>query len=60
MKIHSLSFIVLLGLIPPGCHHVYDNIAAVKVDSTDYMDYLQIGKVQGRWVIVNVLWAPRK
>ena len=39
---------------------VYDNIATVKVDSTDYMDYLQVGKVGGKWVIVNVLWAPKK
>jgi hypothetical protein len=39
---------------------VYDNIATVKVDSTDYMDYLQVGKVEGKWVIVNVLWSPKK
>lgn len=38
---------------------VYENIAIVKVDSTDYMDYLQLGKVKGEWVIVNVLWAPK-
>ncbi len=39
---------------------VYSNIAIVKVDSTDYMDYLQLGKVKGKWVIVNVLWAPKR
>ncbi len=39
---------------------VYKNIACVKVDSTDYMDYLQVGKIQGKWVIINVLWAPKK
>ncbi len=39
---------------------VYENISTVKVDSTDYMDYLQVGKIRGRWVIVNVLWAPKK
>jgi hypothetical protein len=39
---------------------VYENIADVKIDSTRYMDYLQMGKIDGRWVIVNVLWAPQK
>lgn len=39
---------------------VYENIAIVRVDSTDYMDYLQLGKVKGKWVIVNVLWAPKR
>lgn len=39
---------------------VYKNIASAKVDSTDYMDYLQMGKIQGKWVIINVLWAPKK
>jgi hypothetical protein len=39
---------------------VYENIAIVKVDSTDYMDYLQLGKVKGKWVIVNVLWVPKR
>jgi hypothetical protein len=39
---------------------VYENIAEVKIDSTNYMDYLQMGKLNGRWVIVNVLWARKK
>jgi hypothetical protein len=39
---------------------IYKNIAKVKVDSTDYMDYLQLGKIQGKWVIVNVLWAKKR
>ena len=28
----------------------------------DWIDYLQIAKVDGRWVIVNVLWEykPRR
>ena len=25
----------------------------------DWIDYLQIAKVDGRWVIVNVLWESK-
>jgi hypothetical protein len=38
---------------------VYNDIAAVKVDSAEYIDYLHIGKVNGRWVIINALWAGK-
>ncbi len=34
----------------------YDNIAVVKVVSAAYVDYLQVARVDDRWVIVNVLW----
>jgi hypothetical protein len=36
---------------------VYENMAAVKVDSAHFMDYMHLAKWDGRWVIVNVLWA---
>jgi hypothetical protein len=39
---------------------VYENIAVVKCDSPEYIDYLQIGKVNGKWIIINVLWAEKK
>jgi hypothetical protein len=39
---------------------VYENIAVVKCDSPEYIDYLQIGKVKGKWIIINVLWAEKK
>ena len=39
---------------------VYDNIAMVKCVSPGYVDYLQVGKVKGKWIIINVLWAYRK
>jgi hypothetical protein len=39
---------------------VYDNIAMVKTISAEYIDYLQMGKVNGKWIIINVLWAERK
>ena len=39
---------------------VYDNIALVKTTSPEYVDYLQIGKVNGKWIIINVLWAEKE
>ena len=33
-------------------------IAAVKVTSSMYIDHLQMGKVNGAWKIINVLWVP--
>lgn len=38
---------------------IYDilgNAATVKLTMTDWVDYLQLGKIDGRWQIVNVLW----
>jgi hypothetical protein len=32
------------------------SMAAVKVVSADFIDYLHIGKLNGVWQIVNVLW----
>jgi hypothetical protein len=34
----------------------FENAAAVKIVASDWIDYLQIAKIDGRWVIVNVLW----
>ena len=41
---------------------VYENTACVKVVASDWIDYLQIAKANGRWVIINVLWElkPQK
>ena len=33
-------------------------IAAVKVYSSQYIDHMQMGKVNGEWRIINVLWVP--
>jgi hypothetical protein len=30
----------------------------VKVTSALYIDHLQIGKVNGEWRLINVLWVP--
>ncbi len=41
---------------------VFENAACVKVVASDWVDYLQMAKWNGRWVIVNVLWElkPKK
>lgn len=40
----------------------FENAAMVKIIASDWVDYLQEAKVDGRWVIVNVLWElkPKK
>jgi hypothetical protein len=38
---------------------VFGEVACVRVDSPEYVDYLHLAKSQGRWQIVNVLWADR-
>ena len=38
---------------------VFGTMAAVKVDAADWVDYMQMAKWNGRWVIVNVLWERR-
>jgi hypothetical protein len=35
---------------------LYENAASVKVVAADWIDYLHVGKFNGRWVIINVLW----
>jgi hypothetical protein len=31
----------------------------VKIVANDWIDYLQVAKVDGRWMIVNVLWEMK-
>src|SRR3712207_8578393 len=38
---------------------VYGNAATVKAVASDWIDYLHLGKVNGWWVIVNVLWEMK-
>jgi hypothetical protein len=35
---------------------VFGNAASVKAVMADWIDYIHMAKVDGRWVIVNVLW----
>lgn len=39
---------------------VYNDIATVKAESAGYIDYLHVGKVNGKWVIINVLWTVKQ
>ena len=34
----------------------FGNAASVKVVASDWIDYLHLARIDGRWVIVNVLW----
>lgn len=36
-----------------------DQTASVKVTSEEWVDYMHLAKMNGRWVIVNVLWQNR-
>ena len=38
---------------------VFENVASVRADMSDWIDYMQMAKVDGKWVIVNVLWELR-
>lgn len=35
---------------------VFEGAASVKIVASEWIDYLHLGKFNGRWVIVNVLW----
>ena len=35
---------------------IFGNAAVAKVIASDWIDYMQLAKWNGRWVIVNVLW----
>lgn len=41
---------------------VTGNAATVKLEMRDWVDYMHIGKVNGQWLIINVLWEmkPKK
>ena len=40
----------------PNLSEVYGNAACVKLQMHDWVDYMHMSKIGGRWVIVNVLW----
>ena len=40
-------------------HDIFRNVASVRVTASDWIDYLHIARVNGRWVIVNVLWEMK-
>ena len=38
---------------------IFGNAASVRIDASEWVDYLQVAKWRGRWVIVNVLWEMK-
>jgi hypothetical protein len=38
---------------------VFGNAASVRATMADWIDYMHMAKVDGRWVIVNVLWERK-
>ncbi|HKW12515.1 MAG TPA: nuclear transport factor 2 family protein [Gemmatimonadaceae bacterium] len=38
---------------------IYEGAAVARVDAGDWVDYLELARWNGRWVIVNVLWELR-
>ena len=38
---------------------IYGNVASVRVDAVQWVDYLHLAKWNGEWKIVNVLWEMR-
>ena len=38
---------------------IFGNAAVVRIDASSWVDYLQVAKVDDKWVIINVLWAMR-
>ncbi len=38
---------------------VYGGMASVKLEAAAWVDYMHLAKVNGRWVIVNILWERK-
>jgi hypothetical protein len=38
---------------------IFGNAASAKAGMAEWIDYLQLARIDGRWVIVNVLWERR-
>jgi hypothetical protein len=38
----------------------FHRMATVRVNSSEFFDYLHLAKVGNRWLIVHVLWEPRE
>jgi hypothetical protein len=35
---------------------IYQGVAVARIDAASWIDYLQLARWNGRWVIINVLW----
>jgi hypothetical protein len=38
---------------------VFGNAATVKLEMRDWIDFMHVGKMNGKWVIINVLWETK-
>ena len=38
---------------------IFGNAASARATMADWIDYMQLARVDGRWVIVNVLWEQK-
>jgi hypothetical protein len=38
---------------------VFGSAATVKLEMHDWVDYMHIGKMNGKWTIINVLWETK-
>jgi putative lumazine-binding protein len=38
---------------------IFEGAAVARIDASNWVDYLQLARWNGRWVIVNVLWELR-
>ena len=39
---------------------IFGNVAVVRAEMSDWIDFMHIARFDGRWVIVNVLWEMKK
>lgn len=39
---------------------IYNNIASVKTTTVDFIDYVHLVKIEGKWKVINVLWEGAK
>ena len=38
---------------------IFGNAASVKIDAGGWIDFMHLAKIDGRWMILNVLWELR-
>ncbi len=38
---------------------IFGNTASVRTTMSDWIDYMQMARVNGQWVILNVLWEMK-
>jgi hypothetical protein len=38
----------------------FQNAASVRIDAGEWIDYLHLGKIGGKWKIINVLWERKE